>query len=81
MLVPIDKNISVSSDLILMFMAIKYDPDEFMMISVKISNEIFAKYISKIACMSREDALDFVNKKCYEKYWELLLKGEDYDTD
>lgn len=79
MLVPIDKNISVSSDFIMTLIAIKYNSDEFSEICDKQIKKVYREYATKIAFMPKEEAISFVNKICYQEYWKLLLKGdEDY---
>lgn len=74
-IIPITKEVSVSSELIWELMAIAYpDIEDAFRFIEKVSEEVYEKNKKYKSHLTKEAFLDFVDTQVYRRYWEELLK-------
>ena len=78
-IIPITREVSVSSELIWELMDIAYpDVEDALLFIERVSEKVYEENKKYKSCLTKEAFLDFVDMQVYRRYWEELLeKGRE----
>ena len=80
-IIPITREVSVSSELIWELIDIAYpDVEDSLLFIERVSEEVYEENKKYKSCLTKEAFLDFVDMQVYRRYWEELLKKGKKDN-